>query len=116
MEILNTEKRYVGSLKTLQSLYINPLRGDERIMTKAEYQQLFSKMEMIIGVNDIFLKDLEKKLQDWKDDIILSDVFNDFFPFFRSYYKDVGSFFCFSINVLFVTHLTIPRLLRSIST
>jgi hypothetical protein len=60
-EILSTEKSYVKTLYILNSHYIRPIsRG--KILSKEVHKKIFNEIEMIIKINENFLKELENIL------------------------------------------------------
>lgn len=64
-EILTTEKSYVTSLKLLMNIYLQPL-NDKSIISKDNIQILNSNLAIISDVNERFLHDLQKTVNDIK--------------------------------------------------
>ena len=72
-EILSTEESYVGALRTLGKVYVEPLRmvadvpeGKKgRIFTHAELDAIFLNITVITKVNEKFLEELEVEHANW---------------------------------------------------
>jgi len=71
-EIVTTEETYVGALRTLMRVYVEPLRfvADAprgAIFTHAELDAIFLNVQMIAKINDEFLDELHKERAKWPE-------------------------------------------------
>ena len=98
LEIIETERAYVGHLSTLASVFIDPLqqragtRGE--VLSEAAITNVFGNVKQLHVLNDRFLGELERAMDtgalcslDTSLERIkrVSDVFLDFSPFFKMY-------------------------------
>lgn len=94
-EILETEQAYVDSLDIIIELLIGPLRQDidaVMILEEEDIQIIFSNIETLRGVNCVFLKKLEERLNCWHDTQYLGDIFVEMAPFFKTYCAYVDNY------------------------
>lgn len=90
IEVRDTERTYNGALKQLVIYYMNPLSD---ILPQDDIKIIFGNLREIIGISDMFLDSLEKKLGESTASEILSrnidftigDVFSKFSHFFKAY-------------------------------
>jgi hypothetical protein len=68
-EVLNSERMYVKQLRTVNKVYIEPLRmvadmpaGKGQIFTHADLDNIFLNIDLLIKVNEGFLSELEAEL------------------------------------------------------
>jgi len=74
-EILDTEKKYLSCLRTLKEVFEKPMRECNLIPSK-EIDVLFpEELEQILKSHTLFMKDLEERLQNWKLQGIVGDIF-----------------------------------------
>ncbi|KAJ6228426.1 rho guanine nucleotide exchange factor 9-related [Anaeramoeba flamelloides] len=57
MELIETEKEYLGDLKIILNLYLNPLK-EQKIIELKDISVIFSSVETIAGANDILFQRL----------------------------------------------------------
>ncbi|KAH3742532.1 calmodulin-binding protein [Pelomyxa schiedti] len=62
-ELLTTERTYVRDLTTVVNLVLHPLQ-QKKILQDATLDKIFRNIEMIHGINEIFLGDMEKQADD----------------------------------------------------
>lgn len=85
-EILDTEKKYLSCLRTLKEVFEKPVRENSLIQEK-EITVLFPKeLDQIFESHTHFMKDLEMRLQNWKLQGIVGDIFT---KLSSSYHVDV---------------------------
>ncbi len=90
IEVRDTERTYNGSLKQLVIYYMSPLSDK---LPPEDIKTIFGNLREIIGISDMFLDSLEKKLGESTASEILSknadftigDVFSKFSHFFKAY-------------------------------
>ena len=110
-ELLDTEKTYVGLLKTLIDVFVDPLFDKPEILeNKVQNAQriLFSDIKIIYGVNTAFLEDLTKKFEQSKDDtvdIFIGDDLRSFTPYFKSYQSYLNNYENASVLIQRITNL-----------
>ncbi|ORY44857.1 hypothetical protein BCR33DRAFT_765877 [Rhizoclosmatium globosum] len=81
-EILSTERTYVNELKTLVSLYADPL--ERGILIASDMGAMFSNLKSILYFHKShMLPNIERAIQD--PDQPLGSVFNEAAPFFKMY-------------------------------
>jgi hypothetical protein len=66
-EIINTEKDYVYDLRTMVSIFKNPML-EENILTKEEVGVMFSNVHLLIEVNKMLLADMVQRVKDTNGD------------------------------------------------
>ena len=84
-EIIETERRYVTDLTLLHHLFRNPLystmfEDDESVLTKSEFNAVFSNSETLLHLNGQFLSDLKDAPRDG-----FGKVFLQYAPMFKLY-------------------------------
>ncbi|KAI9145989.1 Dbl homology domain-containing protein [Paraphysoderma sedebokerense] len=89
-EILTTERTYVTSLRTLLTIFADPLldsaKTNNPILPKNVIQSMFSNIWDIMNVNEEFLRQLEERLASSDPECIqVGDIFTRMAPFLRSY-------------------------------
>ncbi|XP_068728544.1 uncharacterized protein [Montipora capricornis] len=85
-EILDTEKKYLSCLRTLKEVFEKPVRETNLIHPK-EMNVLFpEELGQILESHTLFMKDLEARLQNWKFQGIVGDIFT---KLSSSYHVDV---------------------------
>jgi hypothetical protein len=62
-EVLASEKDYVLDLGWIIELWLNPIR-EQMLLTPLEIQQIFSNLEVILGVNQALLRAMKKKIRE----------------------------------------------------
>jgi hypothetical protein len=65
-EFLATEQTYVHCLNILSSHFINPIRK-QQLIEQSTFNTIFNSIEIIKGVNETFLTELEKVLEQERD-------------------------------------------------
>ena len=84
-ELVETEQTFSHRVGLLIAYYVKPLT-DYKIVTADQHAILFPQLEVIKGLSDKFLTELIKRRENWDaDSTKLSDLFEDFVPFFRMY-------------------------------
>ena len=85
-EMIDTEKKYVDSLKRIVSNYYRPLMSacgtDRQILDRQEIKTIFSNMEQLLLLNVELLADLEKEGPDGD----IGGVFMRIAPFLKMYH------------------------------
>eukprot|EP01102_Stenamoeba_stenopodia_P020019 TRINITY_DN7682_c0_g1_i1.p1 TRINITY_DN7682_c0_g1~~TRINITY_DN7682_c0_g1_i1.p1 ORF type:complete len:920 (-),score=198.74 TRINITY_DN7682_c0_g1_i1:189-2948(-) len=88
-ELLSTEQSYVRSLKIIITCYMTPLLQwvdtEKSEVNKAELKQIFLNVDMIVSIHNELLKNLEEKLNNWRESQILGDIFMRIAPFMKMY-------------------------------
>ncbi len=96
-EILETERRYVHDLVLLQHLFRNPffstLHDGENVLTREEFETVFSNSETLLHLNSQFLEELSVC-----DSRAVGGVFLQYAPMFKLY-----SAFCAGLSRAFET-------------
>ena len=84
-ELVDTEQTYRDLLGLLIQWYVKPL-SDYKLVSQDQHNSLFPQLQTILGLSERFLSDLKKRRQNWNDETSkLSDLFEQFTPFFRMY-------------------------------
>ena len=92
-EILTTEKTYNKSIKLLASFkhYIENYSVDEfsnqAIVSKEEFAKLFSNLQSLHDLSDVFCKTLQKRIEGWEESQKIADVIAQNGPFLKIYYQ-----------------------------
>jgi hypothetical protein len=97
-EIITTEKSYVDGLNVLIKQYIQPMRnfiesniGNERLL--AEWNSMFSSVNVISHVNELLLHDLEKVKQSKKSWCeYVGQLFQEMSPMFKTYTNYINNY------------------------
>lgn len=99
-EIVSTERTFVQQLDILQTVYIAPLQAaiteGHPIVPMDDIRVLFSRLEIIAGLNKAFLKELEDRMTTWNDTACISDIFSAYGHCFKMY-SEVCSLLCISL-------------------
>ena len=97
-EILDTEKTYVTSLRTLVWKFQKPMERHvaegkkPEICSKEDIKVLFSNIEMILNFNKILFEGIQQRLRNWSDEQLLGDIFMKLTDFLRIYVDYVNNF------------------------
>ena len=84
-ELVSTEVTYNTQLGLLIAHYVQPL-SDYKLISSEQHSILFPQVQIIKGLSDTFLADLNKRRSDWDPKSSkLSDLFEKFTPYFRMY-------------------------------
>jgi hypothetical protein len=88
-EILSTEQTYVQNLKIVTGIYMAPLQAsfasESPLVTEEEYQKLFPRLDIIIGLNTELLGAIFDRVSHWDDHTCLADIFLRMAAFFKMY-------------------------------
>merc|ERR1712176_134157 len=77
---ISTEKTYVGELEQLISLYVDPMRKNEKLLKPKFHSILFPVvLQTILALNQNLLKSMEEN----KDEI--GKMMHDFIPYLKMY-------------------------------
>lgn len=90
-EMLDTEEKYVNFLEILVCNGLVPLRED-KVLSEGDIRVIFSNVESILKFHKIFLEDLKTRVSGWQPDSILSNVFTQYYQYFRLYFEFVNNF------------------------
>lgn len=90
LEILQTERTYLGNLTFLVESFVIPLRTERTesgvpVLPAETVASIFSNIEEIIRVNTVLLADLEKRMHVWATKPCLGDIFEQLTHFFKMY-------------------------------
>lgn len=90
-EILQTEKNYVNTLRSIVSIFFLPLlqstETDDPIIDKVEIRTIFFEIRVILGINELFLKDLQTIVEkNWHSTAQIAPLFIKYGEFFRWYH------------------------------
>ena len=88
-ELIQTEKSYLEDLRTLQSVYLQPLRdandSGKGIMAADDILTIFSNIDSIVDVNTHFLTKIETGILTETYSEVVSRTFKEFASYFRMY-------------------------------
>jgi hypothetical protein len=90
-EVLDTEVKYLASLKALDQVYITPMRR-RRILTESEMDYLFSQIEVICEITEILKDKMQERLALWPAVQKFADIFKDTSPLMKLYYRYIFNF------------------------
>lgn len=96
-EILSTEESYVHSLNLMLALGLFPLREaartpDRMIISEQEIRVLFSSIEVLIPLHQVFLEALKPKIQTFNVDTVIGDSLEEITKFARLYTDYINNF------------------------
>ncbi|ELR18567.1 RhoGEF domain containing protein [Acanthamoeba castellanii str. Neff] len=96
-EILTTERTYVEGLKWLIDEYkaamLKLTTEPNTAITDAVIKKIFSNLEIIKNLNQMFVNDLEKRMEAWDTDkTLVGDLFKGLAPYLKMY-KDYSNNF-----------------------
>jgi hypothetical protein len=77
-EILSTERTYIGHLKLIKLLYMQPIEqrfGNKELLSRMEYSTVFQNIEYITRDAGSFWAKLEKRMKTWAVDCCIGDIF-----------------------------------------
>ncbi|XP_059489276.1 rho guanine nucleotide exchange factor 17 isoform X2 [Neocloeon triangulifer] len=77
-ELYETEKYYVEALRTLIMNYMVPLKDSENLIEPGLVDEIFFQIPSILHYHEIFLDDLQNKLDNWDWRQRIGDIFLDF--------------------------------------
>lgn len=96
-EIYHTEKNYVNNLKNVERIFMKPLiensESDDPFISKADARTIFSELNVIIGLNEVFLKELKSLVEkNWSSTSLISPLFLKIFPYLRWYHSYISNY------------------------
>eukprot|EP01117_Protostelium_nocturnum_P009756 TRINITY_DN3487_c0_g1_i2.p1 TRINITY_DN3487_c0_g1~~TRINITY_DN3487_c0_g1_i2.p1 ORF type:complete len:1224 (+),score=478.26 TRINITY_DN3487_c0_g1_i2:243-3914(+) len=96
-EIYETEKSYVNHLLIVINHFKTPLSvrlnsAGKPLVEPEDIKTIFSDIEVIHGINSLFLEAFEKKITSWSPLQVLSDVFSSFQVSLRMYTQYVNNY------------------------
>jgi len=83
-EIISTEVDYVRDLDLTVNLFLQPLR-ERQIITPAESNLLFANIEVLLMLNRVVLKGLQKRMAVGSQIIVIGDIFQKMAEYFKMY-------------------------------
>lgn len=90
-EIVTSERTYVRHLEKIMEVFIEPLKH-LRILSESEMSDIFSDIEILIDLNKILLNKLESRLAQWPAVTLFGDIFREYAPVMKLYYRYIRSF------------------------
>lgn len=91
-EILASEASYLGGLKTLSKVFLQPLEASSVAEDYGELKNLFGGIKVIIGYNSILLNDLQQRVPTWNNHSKLGDAFLRMVQFLKAYTQYVNTY------------------------
>jgi len=95
-EVYSTERKYVSNLQILQTRYVDALREASQtsipILSASDVARLFSTLEAVPKLNERFVEDVGKRVENWHALQTIGDVFDEYAPFFKTYLVYVQGF------------------------
>lgn len=99
LELLDTERRYVALITLLIRQFLQPLlllthTEQEQFLTEEEVHSIFLNVNLLHSYNMIFLSNLTKRVHEWSDTQLISDVFlllPDFLNAYGQYLQNYDS-------------------------
>lgn len=91
LEVLETEKNYVGFLRYVILNCLVPARG-QKILNDMQIKQIFSNIESLVELHAIFWKELEMRLAGWTPATCLGDIFLRYVNAFHVYQEYINNF------------------------
>ncbi|KAF6722229.1 Epithelial cell-transforming sequence 2 oncogene-like [Oryzias melastigma] len=78
-ELLHSETLYLGRLSAVLKVYQEPLtaalNSHKAILSRADIQIIFTAVSQLLQINRVFHADLQSRLQQWRADQCVGDVF-----------------------------------------
>ena len=85
LELFQSETIYVTNLRNVVEGLINPL-FNSNILQKKTTKEIFSNIATILKFHEeLMLPDLTKRIQNWREETIISDLFLSLYPCFKLY-------------------------------
>lgn len=107
-ELLQTEINYIANLRLLVTKFVEPLQQSstsdalslhssadkvsEPILSAIEVRTLFSSVQVLLPIQEMFLADLQAKIDKWHYDQTLGAMLSTMTPFLRLYAEYIGNF------------------------
>jgi hypothetical protein len=95
-ELLQTERTYVHSLKTIREGFLIPLRqaaaNGKPILSPEEIHKLFSVTEILFSIHSKLLAKIEPRMQTWKWDTCLADIFIEMGETLKAYKPYINNY------------------------
>lgn len=107
-ELLQTEINYIANLRLLVTKFVEPLQQSstnstvsprssadnvsEPILSAMEVRTLFSSVQVLLPIQELFLADLQAKIDKWHYDQTLGAMLSTMTPFLRLYAEYIGNF------------------------
>lgn len=107
-ELLQTEINYIENLRTLVTIFVEPLQGTSSssskplhssgdsastaILNAIELRTLFSSVQVLLPIQEMFLTSLKAKIDSWHYDQTLGEMLSTMTPFLRLYAEYIGNF------------------------
>lgn len=107
-ELLQTEINYIANLRLLVSTFVEPLQGSNLtstltshssrnissspILNANEVRTLFSSVQVLLPIQEMFLTKLQDKIDTWHYDQTLGEMLSTMTPFLRLYAEYIGNF------------------------
>jgi hypothetical protein len=96
-EILNTEESYVKSLQLMLALGLFPLREalrvpERMIISDQEIRILFSSIEVLVPLHQVFLEKLRPKILKFNIDTMIGDAMDELTKYVRIYTDYINNY------------------------
>eukprot|EP01114_Cavostelium_apophysatum_P021037 TRINITY_DN7224_c0_g1_i1.p1 TRINITY_DN7224_c0_g1~~TRINITY_DN7224_c0_g1_i1.p1 ORF type:complete len:1132 (-),score=325.55 TRINITY_DN7224_c0_g1_i1:11-3007(-) len=88
VDILNSERNYVESLRILVKHFLIPFRsqrGTTTPITEEDVRQIFGDIEMILQFNVRLLEQFSSRIKSWNVNQLFADIFVDMSEYFKLY-------------------------------
>eukprot|EP01125_Pyxidicula_operculata_P013829 TRINITY_DN458_c0_g2_i1.p1 TRINITY_DN458_c0_g2~~TRINITY_DN458_c0_g2_i1.p1 ORF type:complete len:1090 (-),score=341.39 TRINITY_DN458_c0_g2_i1:138-3407(-) len=85
-EIFDTERLYVDKIAKLFEIYLRPL-SVLNIVPQSDLDSVSCYLEIIVDISRILLEKLEYRLSQWPKIQLFGDIFTDFAPAMKLYFK-----------------------------
>eukprot|EP00007_Cunea_sp_BSH-02190019_P000655 CAMPEP_0174243510 /NCGR_PEP_ID=MMETSP0417-20130205/31933_1 /TAXON_ID=242541 /ORGANISM="Mayorella sp, Strain BSH-02190019" /LENGTH=1204 /DNA_ID=CAMNT_0015323043 /DNA_START=60 /DNA_END=3670 /DNA_ORIENTATION=- len=92
-ELVQTECSYVTGLRTLVSLYVQPLRNMPELLDPMHHKNVFEGIEVILGTNEQLLQRLQDRKEHWfSQGQRVGDIFCEMGDYLRMYASYVNKY------------------------
>lgn len=95
MDLFDNERRYCDCLDMLMK-FMKPLRlsiqSSQPILTAADFKSIFGQTEELYKMHKKFLNDLEPRIENWNDNLLIGDLFFIIMEGFKLYALYVGNY------------------------
>ncbi|CAD8056096.1 unnamed protein product [Paramecium primaurelia] len=98
-ELIQTEVSYLADLKIVLEKVIKNVK-EMKLLSDIEIQKAFSNISQIYDLNKAFLRELQKKLDIYHNNVCVGHIFLKYIPFFKMYFQYLQEFKIDQISIL----------------
>ncbi|CAD8154557.1 unnamed protein product [Paramecium octaurelia] len=98
-ELIQTETTYLADMKIVLEKVLKNVK-ELKLLPENEIQKAFSNISQIYDLNKTFLRELQKKLEFYHNNVCVGQIFLKYIPFFKMYFQYLQEFNIDQISIL----------------